>query len=130
VPPDPKREWKRVNVEPPPPREAGCGRSRAPLLERPFAAITKRELYHLLDAFIRDRHVYKAKVTHSWLETLFRWAAKRDFMEASVMEAVDIEIEKRQRTRKGGAAPVYSDAEVAACWRAADQLTPVEGAYV
>jgi integrase len=40
------------------------------------------------------------------------------------MEAVSIEYEKRERDR------VYSDAEIAATWNAANQLDPIEGAYV
>jgi integrase len=103
-----------------------CG----PLMQRRMADITKRELYDLLEGDDFKGQPFKTKVTASWLRTLFRWAAKRDYVEASVMEAVEIEVERPERTRKDGSKPVYSDAEVAACWRAADQLPPVEGAYV
>jgi integrase len=94
------------------------------LLPRQFAQITKQELRALLRGFIADGYPYKAKVTRGWLKTLFRWAAREDYVPASIMESVDVDIERRERTR------VYSDQEIAACWNAASQLSPVESAYV
>jgi integrase len=96
----------------------------APLLHKQFAQITKQQLRDLLEGFKVDGHPYKAKVTHAWLKKLFRWAAERDYVAASIMEAVRIDIERRERSR------VYSDVEIAACWNAASQLSAVESAYV
>jgi integrase len=103
----------------------------APLMGKRFADITKQDLKELLHGFIREGHHYKAKVCHAWLRTLFRYAAEEDYVPASIMETVRLRgFVRRDRKRKDGGKPVYSDAEVAACWRAADQLPPVEGAYV
>jgi len=96
----------------------------ATLLDRRMADITRKELYALLDRFVADGHLYKAKVTHAWLRTLYRWAVKREHIAASPMEGVDKPQGRRKRTRW------FKDDEVVACWRAAEQLSPVEGAYV
>jgi integrase len=104
--------------------------SCAPLLHKQFGQITKQDLRELLRGFIDDGHPYKAKIAHTWLKKLFRWAAEEDYVPASIMEAVRIDIERRERTRAGGAPAVYSDAEIAACWNAAAQLSAVESAYV
>ena len=93
-------------------------------LDRPVESITKAEVYDLLDGFIADGHVYKAARTLSWLRKLFRWAAKRDIIESSIIEGVEIDFEERKRDRH------YSDSEVAAIWRAAGKLSPIEEGYV
>lgn len=78
----------------------------------------------MLEGFVEDGDDYKARVTLAWLKTLWRWAWKRDIVDAPVMDAVDIEIEPRVRDRH------YSAAEVRALWRAADQLSPIQGGFV
>jgi integrase len=95
-----------------------------PLLAKPMESITKQEVRDLLHGFIADGHPYKAGVTYRWLKKLWRWAAQWDYVTSPMMEAVSIEYEKRERDR------VYSDAEIKSCWHAADQLNPVEGAYI
>jgi integrase len=103
----------------------------APLMGKRFADITKQDLKELLHGFIREGHHYKAKVCHAWLRTLFRYAAEEDYVPASIMETVRLRgFVRRDRKRKDDSDPVYTDAEVAACWRAADQLSAVEGSYV
>ena len=87
-------------------------------LDRPIAEITKRDTYDLLDGFIADGHGYKAGRTLSWLKTMFRWCAKRDIIETSVMDAIEIEFEESNRERS------YSDDEVKKVWKAADGLDP------
>ena len=83
-----------------------------PWAEMPFTDISKRDAYAVLDGFIADGHGAKAVVTLSWLRKLWRWAAQRDIIEASVMDGVIIETEREIRTR------VYTDAEIAALWNA------------
>lgn len=92
--------------------------------DRPFAEISKRDAFDLLDGYVRDGKNATANRTLSWLRTLWKWAARRDIVEAPIMDAVEIEAPERPRQR------FYSDKEVAAIWRAADQLDPVESGYM
>ena len=91
--------------------------------DRLFAEITKTDAYDLLDGFIADGNGAKARVTLAWLKTLWRWAWKRDLIDAPLMDAVDIEIETKVRER------VYSDDEIKVLW-AADGLTSQERAFL
>ena len=95
-----------------------------PLLKKPIDQITKKDVRELLRGFIADGHPYKAAVTYAWLKKLWRWAAQEDYVTIPIMEAVRIEYEKRERDR------VYSDDEIKKTWNAADQLDPVESAYI
>jgi hypothetical protein len=95
----------------------------APLLGRDITTITKQELRELLRGYVGAGHPYKARTAHSWLKTFFKWCTQEDIVTSSPMEAVTIEIEKRERTR------VYTDAEIVATWNAAGKLDPVESAY-
>ena len=95
-----------------------------PLLHKPIAGISKKDLRELLRSFVAEGHPYKAKITYAWLKKLWRWAAQEDYVVSPLMEAVSIEYEGRERNR------VYSDAEIRACWNAASQLSAVESAYV
>jgi hypothetical protein len=93
-------------------------------LKRPMASITKQEVRALLRGFVADGHPYKAAQTQTWLKSLWRWALRQDLVETNIMEAVEIDIEKRSRER------IYSDAELIAIWKAAEKLFPIEGAYI
>ena len=104
--------------------EQRSGRGIARWLRRPIASITKTEAYDLLEGMIADGHGPKASVTLSWLRTLWKWAYKRDIVDAPTMEKVEIEVEKRSRTK------VFDDDAIRATWRPADKLDPVEGAFV
>ena len=95
-----------------------------PLLGMPIDKISKQDVRAMLEGFIDKGHPYKAAVSHAWLKKLWRWAAQQDLVTNPIMEAVSIEIEKRERDR------VYSDAEIKATWDAANKLDPVEGAYI
>ena len=95
-----------------------------PLLGLPIDTISKQDVRTMLRGFIADGHPYKAAVSHAWLKKLWRWAAQEDLVTSPIMEAVSIEIEKRERDR------VYSDAEIKASWDAANKLDAVEGAYI
>jgi integrase len=99
-------------------------RNCKPWLKKQFSAITKRDAYNLLEAFIAEGHGPKAGLTLAWLKTLWRWAYKRDLVASPVMDAVEIHFEKGKRDR------VFTDDEVKAIWRAADQLGPIEGGYI
>jgi integrase len=98
-----------------------CG----PLLKRPMNAITKHELRALLRAIVVEGRPAKATVTQAWLRKLWKWAYREDLVAAPVMDAVNIEVEKRPPRDK-----VFNDAEIRACWQAADKLDSVEGAYI
>ena len=63
-------------------------------------------------------------MTVARLRKLWRWAAEREIVAAPVMDAVKVEYQKRVRDR------TFDDAEIKAVWRAAEQLTPVESAFV
>ena len=91
---------------------------------RPIVAITKKDAYALLEGFVAAGKPYKAARTLSWLKTLWRWAAKRDIVSAPIMDAVEIAIEQKHRTR------CYSDDEIKAIWKATDGLGKRTGPYV
>ncbi|HJQ60181.1 MAG TPA: integrase family protein [Vineibacter sp.] len=93
-------------------------------LAKPIASITKNDAYKLLDGFIADGNPRKATLALSWLQPLWKWAWKRDYVTEPVMDKVEIHVEKGERDR------VYTDGELRAIWRAADKLGTVEGAYV
>lgn len=113
------------------PRQRTWGETRRTLLvncagwkARPIGSIAKAEIYDLLDGFVAAGQTAKARVTLAWLKTLFRWAVKRDIITASVVESVEIEIEPKTRDR------TYSADEIAAVWRAADDMDAREGDFV
>jgi integrase len=93
-------------------------------LDKPISSITKADAYDLLDGFIAEGKGHKARVTHAWLRTLWRWAWKRDIVAAPVMDAVEIEFEDRVRDRH------YSEEEIKAVWKGAGQLAPFEAGFV
>ncbi|MCH8999611.1 MAG: integrase family protein [Proteobacteria bacterium] len=93
-------------------------------LDRPIVSLTKADAYDLLDGFVADGHEAKARKTLSWLKTLFRWAVKRDIIKSSVVEAVELHLERNIRRR------FYSDDEVRAVWKAADQIDAMKGGFV
>jgi integrase len=96
-------------------------KSCAPWLDRPFSEITKADAYDLLEGYVADGHPYKAVRTLSWLRTLWRWAARRDIVEAPIMDMVELHVDKRVRDR------VYSKNEIKALWAAADKLAAKDG---
>ena len=98
--------------------------SCAAWLDRPVSSITKTDAYDLLDGFIAEGKGHKARVTLAWLKTLWRWAWKRDIVPEPLMDAVEIDFEHTVRDRH------YDDEEVRMVWHAADQLPPLEGAFV
>jgi len=93
-------------------------------LDRPMATITRQDAQTLLRGFIADGHPYKATMTMCWIKTLWRWAADEEIVPDDAMRRVKIEIEARVRDR------VYSNEEIAATWRAAEQLDPESRAFV
>ena len=93
-------------------------------LDRPITTITKADAYGLLDGFIASGKEAKARVTYAWLKTLFRWAVKRDILESSIIEGVEIEIERKVRQR------FYSDGEVKAIWGATQRFDPLQAGFV
>lgn len=93
-------------------------------LGRPIAQITKTEAYDLLEGMVAEGRSAKAQITLAWLRTLWRWAYKRDIVAAPIMDTVEIEFERRRRTK------IFDDDAVRATWQAAGKLDPVEAAYV
>jgi hypothetical protein len=93
-------------------------------LKRPMASVSKQDVRSLLRGFVADGHPYKAAQTQTWLKSLWRWALRQDLVDTNIMEAVEIDVEKRSRER------VYSDAELIAIWKAAEKLVPIECAYI
>lgn len=111
-----QRTWKHT--------EGVLKRNCAPWLRRQMGSITKRDAYDLLEGFVADGHGPKAGLTLAWLRTLWRWAYKRDLVASPIMDAVEIHYEKNERDR------VYSDDEIKAIWKAAEQLSQVEAGYI
>ncbi len=93
-------------------------------LDKPLSTITETNAYELLDEFIAQGKDAKARVTLAWLQTMFRWAAKRKIIEHPVMDRVEVEIERKVRKR------AYTSNEVKAIWTAAMMLDPIEAGFV
>ena len=95
-----------------------------PWHKRPIGSITKREAYRYLDGLVTAGQHAKARVTLSWLKTFWRWAWKRDLVEAPVMDAVEVHVERKERDR------VYTDEEIKALWSADGDLNAQERAFL
>ncbi len=93
-------------------------------LDKPLSTITETDVYELLDGFIARGHDAKARITLAWLRTMFRWAAKRKIVAHSLMDQIEIEIERKVRKRS------YASNEVKAIWKAATKLDPMEAGFV
>ena len=93
-------------------------------LNRDITTITRLDAVTMVDHLVKDGHGPKAKVTIAWLRKLWRWAFEREIVAAPVMDVVKVRYQKRVRDR------VYSDAEIETIWKAADQLSPTESAFV
>ena len=93
-------------------------------LDKPVSTITKADAYSLLDRFVAKGQEAKASVTRAWLRTLFRWLVQRDVLQSSIMEGVELHLERKVRER------FYSDKELKALWKAANTLDPIEGGFV
>jgi integrase len=95
-----------------------------PWAGRPIAEITKQDAYALLDGIVADGHHSKAAATHAWLRKLWRWAARREIVDAPIMDMVEIEVERTIRNR------VYSDDEIRSLWNASEGLSSPQHALV
>ena len=95
------------------------------LLGKRIDQINKHDVRTLLRGYVAEGHPYKAAVARAWLKKLWRWAAEEDYVTSPIMEAVSLNYQKRKRDDW-----VFSDDEIKATWRAADKLSPVEGAYI
>ena len=93
-------------------------------LNRDITTITRRDALAMVDQLVKDGHGPKAKVTVAWLRKLFRWAFEREIVAAPIMDAVKVSYQKRVRDR------VYSDGDIKNIWKAAEQLTAPEAAFV
>lgn len=93
-------------------------------LDRSIASITQTDVQDLLDEFLAVGYPTKARVTFAWLKTFFGWAYRRGILEHSVMDRVEIHIESKARVR------TYSDDEIEAVWKAANELDGVGGGFV
>ena len=111
-----QRTWKQTEAT----LKGTCG----PWLKRPINDITRSDAYKLFDGFIAEGRVYKAAVALAWCRKLWRWAWQREIVASPLMDGVRLDFERRERTR------VYSDADIQAIWKAADQLDPARGAYI
>ncbi len=93
-------------------------------LNRPIASITEADAYALLDDLIAKGQDANARVTLSWLKTMFRWVAKRKIVARSVMADIEIETERKVRKR------AYTSKEVKAIWKGAAKLDPIEAGFI
>lgn len=97
--------------------ESNCGK----WLDRKISEISKADAIELLEGFVAAGQEAKARVTLTWLRTLFRWAVVRDIIGSSPVDAIDLHLERKVRTR------FYSDDEIKQIWKAADGLTFQDG---
>jgi integrase len=96
----------------------------AELARKKIAILQEGDYIRVCDRFAREGHPCKAHNTHAALKSFLRWAKKRGYVATNVLVGSTVEYEQRSRDR------VYSDDEIKLIWRAADQLSPVEGGYV
>lgn len=87
-------------------------------LDRPIDEITTKDADNLLKGIVAKGHGPTAGLTLRWLKAFWRWAKKKRKVAAPIMDEVEIEYEKRTRKR------VFSDDEIKAIWKAAEQLDP------
>lgn len=111
-----QRTWKETQRI----LESGC----AKWLDRKISEISKADAIELLEGFVAAGHEAKARVTLTWLRTLFRWAVARDMIAASPVDTIDLHLERKVRNR------FYSDAEIKKVWNAAGQMGAIEGGFV
>jgi hypothetical protein len=62
-------------------------RSRLRRLNSISTASMKKDARTLLNGYLAAGHDYKANVNRAWLTKLFKWAAKNDYVEASIAAA-------------------------------------------
>lgn len=98
--------------------------SGAEWLRTPFNKIEAKDARALLEGFVREGHGPKARLTLSWLRTLWRWAYRREIADSNVMDKVEVHYQVSQRERW------YSDEEVQLIWHSADHLDPIAATYV
>lgn len=94
-------------------------------LKRPVASIAKRDILHVLDGIMERGKPYQANRTFAAMRTFFRWCLRRDIIELDPMAAL-VRPFANERPRER----VFSDDEVRAIWRAADQLLQSQGAFI
>ena len=92
-------------------------------INRPISDIAKGHAQKRIDQWIAAGQPYKAKLAAAWWRTMWKWAWKRKFVVAPIMDALEVEFAKRVRDR------VFTDAELAAIWSAADSIDPVRGGF-
>jgi integrase len=90
---------------------------------RPVATIAYREVSSLL-ADIRPARPATAARLQAHLKDFFGWCAREQIVKASPMTHMPAPAKTRKRTR------FYSEQELKAIWKAADQLSAVDGSYV
>ena len=78
---------------------------------RPIASIDRRDVIALIEKIAEDRGGYMSNRTLGALKTMFRWAVKRDIIDANPAAPVDPVFEEVSRER------VLSDAELRAFWQ-------------
>ena len=94
---------------------------------RPITEIAKRDAIKHLNDLVAASKRPTARITLSWLKTLWRWAWRQELVEFPIMDALraeDFGIGKTTRKR------VYSDDELKALWDATGPLTSQERAFV
>lgn len=94
----------------------------------PIGEITKADARKHIRGLVEKGKYAPARVTLSWLKTLWRWAWRQELVEFPIMDALkadDFGIISKVRKR------TYSDKEIKALWNAkSDKLTSHEIAYL
>lgn len=91
-------------------------------LKRPVAGISRRDIIDLIDAMVAEGAPQGAVNHLRRLKMLFNWAAGRDLLQFNPCDGLKPPVRTTERDR------ILSDAEIAAVWRATDQLPAPYGA--
>ncbi len=92
--------------------------------DKPMNSITRRDAFKLIEGYIDEEKASKARVTLSWLRTLWRYAYEREIVDAPIMDSVRPAIPKKARER------VYDDDEIKRLWTAQEDLNAQERGFV
>jgi integrase len=94
------------------------------VLEERTEAQIRLQVRTRLRQLIAGGHHDQARLLKAWISKMFAWAAGQEIIARSPLANLDIAIQKTKRSR------FFSDDEIKAIWRAADQLEPEEGTFV
>jgi len=94
-------------------------------LNRPLDEITRKDIHDVLDSLMADGKPYLANRTRAYLRTFFGWCVRRDKIAHSPVEGVERPFDREKPRERH-----FTDAEIKALWKTADQIGGVRGAFL